>query len=58
LQVHWLARCIKYWNKLVTNRAQSSLLMTVLIANVHHVEDVFKEAGCKVAEGREQLLGS
>ena len=36
LQVHWLARCIKYWNKLVTNRAQSSLLMTVLIANVHH----------------------
>jgi hypothetical protein len=36
LQVQWLTRTVRYWNKLVEDRADSSLLQSVLQANVHH----------------------
>ena len=35
LQIHWLIRAAKYWNKLVTMQAGSNLLTEVLSANVH-----------------------
>ena len=35
LQVHWLVRVVKYWNKLVTKAAGSDLLTETLKANVH-----------------------
>ncbi len=36
LQIQWLQRTIKYWNKLVANKADSVLLDFVLAAEVHH----------------------
>ena len=36
LQIQWLQRTVKYWNKLVANKAGSALLDFVLAAEVHH----------------------
>jgi len=35
LQLQWLYRTVKYWNKLVSNKAASALLGSALTANVH-----------------------
>jgi hypothetical protein len=35
LQIHWLTRTVKYWNKLVTMQANSTLLTEALCDNLH-----------------------
>ena len=36
MQLQWLSRTVKYWNKLVGNKASSDLLMCTITNNVQH----------------------
>jgi hypothetical protein len=36
MQIQWLQRTLSYWNKLVTNKAESELLDFVLYHTPHH----------------------
>jgi hypothetical protein len=35
MQIHWLTRVVKLWNKLIINKAESELLTETLASNVH-----------------------